>query len=746
MIDQENLPVSQEEIAFRLTELESTISSANDATAEPSHTGSGPNNSSTNMSAVGGSGGGNFSMISEIYNEDYMVTQINGCRQYGPPRNWKGMAPGFGCEIYVKRIPPEFTELELVPLFQQFGRLYELRLMMDYNNQNRRYCFVRFTNEEDAKTAIEVLNHHYVKDNQTLEVQKSFEKCRLFVGNLPKDLDRKTIEVSFRSLFPEMTRFVMHNRIADGEKNRGFAFMDFPDHAAALRAKKQTTPGCMRMWDRDIKIVWANPQRSLDHSGVDEVKTLFVRNIDLTVNTKDLYSLFSRLVPRQHIIKVSRVREFCFVEFATREQADLVMHTIQGYVLNKFPLDIEWAMPPLRNSFHNMKNYDFDSLLRIKCIANGWDLPIILYGRVFALSQLQYAAVVIRNCSRVHAYFIEISLHGLADVQSRLCEAISILIDEAGVLPEPNLVLKITNDHMIHVGSVQSLAQPLLNVARDADLSINLFWNEIFDLCVAVNVLVKYTFDELYTMYRQELETGEPFSYLQSLELNDRILGCLNQNFRRRPALNKKLDNREILFVLCDQYTLTNYNFTKKSNFIDVTLGMMEQVGTSPFPYKIMPMFPLQYVQSPGGREIKIGAVYFGLNPYSNTQVPGEVALCMVPQNQFQNFQPIIPPQQQHQQFAVARAPIQSNYCIPPPPNHLPPQIFAANYPSTATVHGQGMQPSYFGEAQLMAQAMQQLRIPGTPMPQTFFGHPESMRGGGSQAPPGALMPPPYFY
>lgn len=223
-----------------------------------------------------------------------------------------------------------------------------MRLMMDYNNQNRRYCFVRYATEDDAKVAIDVLNHCFVRGNQVLEVQKSFEKCRLFVGNLPKDLDRKTIEIAFRSLFPEMTRFVMHNRIADGDKNRGFAFMDFPDHAAALRAKKQTTPGCMRIWDRDIKIVWANPQKSLDHSGVDEVKTLFVRNVDLSVSSKELYSLFTRLVPRNDIIKISRVREFAFVEFALRDQAEMVMHAVQGYTLNKFQLDIEWAMPPLR--------------------------------------------------------------------------------------------------------------------------------------------------------------------------------------------------------------------------------------------------------------------------------------------------------------------------------------------------------------------------------------------------------------
>lgn len=653
------------------------------------------------------SSGSAQSALPKIYCSEYPVTQINGCRQYGPPRSWTGSIPGFGCEIYVKRIPPEFTEADLVPVFERFGKLYEMRLMMDYSNQNRRYCFVRYTNEEDAKVAIEVLNHHFVRDNQTLEAQRSFEKCRLFVGNLPKDLDRKTIEIAFRSLFPEMTRFVMHNRIADGEMNRGFAFMDFPDHAAALRAKKQTTPGCMRMWDREIKIVWANPQRSLDHSGVDEVKMLFVRNIDLKVNTSELYSLFVRLVPRQDIIKITRVREFAFVEFAKREQAEMVMHAIQGYVLTKHPLDIEWAMPPLRNSFHNMKNYDFDSLLRIKCIANGWDLPIIIYGRVFSLSCLQYVAIIFRSKGQVHVYFVEIYITGLADIQSRVCEAIITLVLEGGVLPEPFLVLKVKHDSMKLVGSVSSLSRPILNLAHDAHGALELFWNEIVDLCAAANQLLKYSFDDLHTLYSRELQSGLPFAYLESIPVQDRIIGCLDQSFRHRPPLSRKLDNREIIFVLCDQYSLTNYNFSKKNNYIAEKLSSMENVGTASFKFKILPMLPSRFVQASFGRELKIDAVYFGLNPYP-----------------FGDFEHYNNTNYIYQQYHV---PFHGGSQLPPVNPNIPPlgtmqQMTPSMFNPMAIT---GQPTGFYGDAIQLAQAMQQLGINGPPLappPQAFYG------------------------
>lgn len=41
-------------------------------------------------------------------------------------------------------------------MFEKFGRLYEMRSMMDYSNQNLHYCFVCYTTEEDAKVTIQV--------------------------------------------------------------------------------------------------------------------------------------------------------------------------------------------------------------------------------------------------------------------------------------------------------------------------------------------------------------------------------------------------------------------------------------------------------------------------------------------------------------------------------------------------------------------------------------------------------------
>lgn len=136
---------------------------------------------------------------------------------------------------------------------------------------------------------MEVLNHFYVAPHRKLEILQSYEKCCLFVSNIPKYLDEKEIEKKLRTVFPTMERLYIqvsntakntignngeNDEISNQEmrgtdhdsKNRGHAVIHFPSHLEALEAKKSTTPGVIRMWNRDLKVVWANTERDTDMS------------------------------------------------------------------------------------------------------------------------------------------------------------------------------------------------------------------------------------------------------------------------------------------------------------------------------------------------------------------------------------------------------------------------------------------------------------------------------------------------
>ena len=58
-------------------------------------------------------------------------------------------------QIFCGKIPKEIFEDELVPLFEQCGTIWDLRLMMDpATGLSRGYCFVTFTTKEAANEAV----------------------------------------------------------------------------------------------------------------------------------------------------------------------------------------------------------------------------------------------------------------------------------------------------------------------------------------------------------------------------------------------------------------------------------------------------------------------------------------------------------------------------------------------------------------------------------------------------------------
>ena len=61
----------------------------------------------------------------------YPLKQENGQRRYGPPPDWNDApAPGRGCEVFVGKLPRDCFEDELVPVFERFGRIYEVRMYL----------------------------------------------------------------------------------------------------------------------------------------------------------------------------------------------------------------------------------------------------------------------------------------------------------------------------------------------------------------------------------------------------------------------------------------------------------------------------------------------------------------------------------------------------------------------------------------------------------------------------------------
>lgn len=206
---------------------------------------------------------------------DLPCMRINGRKIYGPPSNWIGDPPNT-CELFVKHIPRVIDEIELLDHFQRIGCVYEFRLMVDFKNENRGFAYLRYVDEATTMMAVELLNHFYVRPNRKLIVERSYDKCSLFIGNVSKLLSRSEIERELFSMFTELAKIVIapvHARDITNEslQNGGYVFLDFPSHNAAVRAKQQTSTGRCRLWGRDAKIVWANPKEHVDEEVMSKV-------------------------------------------------------------------------------------------------------------------------------------------------------------------------------------------------------------------------------------------------------------------------------------------------------------------------------------------------------------------------------------------------------------------------------------------------------------------------------------------
>lgn len=201
----------------------------------------------------------------------YHMIQENGQRKYGPPPDWVGPPPPRGCEIFVGKIPRDCYEDELVPAFERVGKIYEFRLMMDFSGSNRGYCFVMYTNREDARRAITEMNNYEIRKGRYLGVCASVDNCRLFVGGIPKNKQQEDILEEMRKVTDGVVNVIVYPSVADKSKNRGFAFVEYDSHRAAAMARRKLIPGRIQLWGHQIAVDWAEPEKEVDEDIMSRV-------------------------------------------------------------------------------------------------------------------------------------------------------------------------------------------------------------------------------------------------------------------------------------------------------------------------------------------------------------------------------------------------------------------------------------------------------------------------------------------
>ena len=74
---------------------------------------------------------------------------------------------------------------ELLPLFLSAGRLYQIRMMVEFSGANRGYCYVRYSSPAEAEEARAKLNSHQLRPGVWLACNKSVDNKKISVKTVP---------------------------------------------------------------------------------------------------------------------------------------------------------------------------------------------------------------------------------------------------------------------------------------------------------------------------------------------------------------------------------------------------------------------------------------------------------------------------------------------------------------------------------------------------------------------------------
>uniref|UniRef100_A0A3B3BUS7 RNA-binding protein 47 n=1 Tax=Oryzias melastigma TaxID=30732 RepID=A0A3B3BUS7_ORYME len=284
----------------------------------------------------------------------YSMVQENGQRKYGPPPGWNSPSPPRGCEIFVGKIPRDVYEDELVPVFESVGRIYEMRLMMDFDGKNRGYAFVMYTEKHEAKRAVRELNNYEVRPGRLLGVCSSVDNCRLFIGGIPKTKKREEILEEVSKVTEGVLDVIVYASAADKMKNRGFAFVEYESHRAAAMARRKLMPGRIQLWGHQIAVDWAEPEIDVDEDVMETVKILYVRNLMMETNEETIRQIFSQWNPGC-VERVKKIRDYAFVHFTSRDDAVQAMDNLNGTEIEGSCIEVTLAKPVDKEQYSRQK-------------------------------------------------------------------------------------------------------------------------------------------------------------------------------------------------------------------------------------------------------------------------------------------------------------------------------------------------------------------------------------------------------
>ncbi|KAK6926569.1 RNA recognition motif domain [Dillenia turbinata] len=292
--------------------------------------------------------------------------------------------PPHGSEVYVGGLPADASKEDLRSVCESIGEVTEVRIMKDKDSGgNKGFAFVTFRNEELASKAMDKLNKSELKGKK-LKCSTSQAKNRLFIGNVPRDWGDDDLKKAVMDVGPGVTSVVLVKDVKNTSNNRGFAFIEYYNHACAEYSRKKMMNPKFELGGNALTVSWADPKSS-DSSAALQVKAVYVSNLPKNVTDDQIKKLFEHhgritkivLPPAKAGKEKSRI---AFVHFAERLSAMKALKKTEKYELDGQVLECSLAKPQADQKAIGVSNSEKPGLISNYPPLIGYGLAGGAYG------------------------------------------------------------------------------------------------------------------------------------------------------------------------------------------------------------------------------------------------------------------------------------------------------------------------------------------------------------------------------
>lgn len=244
--------------------------------------------------------------------------------------------------LYVGDLHEEISEALLFDLFHEVGPIISIRICRDaMTRKSLGYAYVNFQNPADAERALDTLNYASVKgipirimwSQRDPSIRKS-GIGNIFIKNLDKSIDNKALYDTFSAfgniLSCKVCQASKKNETGDNNvESAGYGFVHFETQEAAEKAIAKINGMLLNGKQVFVGPFVKKSERLKILSNEDSFTNIYVKNLDASVDEKELVEVFSKFGEIQNAVIMKgdngSSKEFGFINYADHASALLAV-------------------------------------------------------------------------------------------------------------------------------------------------------------------------------------------------------------------------------------------------------------------------------------------------------------------------------------------------------------------------------------------------------------------------------------